>query len=89
MRRRLLRILLVAVLIAAAWSIGRAQSSVADFEIAIDAPEGQTHLTCLWGCDWTGQQRRGEPTNTTSFACTNSPNGQCGYSFNGRGFVRR
>jgi len=52
MKRTLIGIVLATAFIGAGWSIGKAQSKVADFEIAVDWPPGTVVLTCNRGCDW-------------------------------------
>jgi hypothetical protein len=53
MRLAVLRVIIALTIATAGWAVGRAQSAVADFEIAIDAPgPGQVNLTCARGCNW-------------------------------------
>ena len=82
MKRTLLRIVLATALIGAGWSIGKAQTAVADFEIAIDAPRGEVKLTCYRGCDWA--KEGGSPVPTTSFRCESE---RCRGTFNGHGRI--
>lgn len=82
MKRTLLRIVLATALIGAGWSVGKAQTAVADFEIAIDAPRGEVKLTCYRGCDWV--KEGGSPIPTTSFRCESE---RCRGTVNGHGRI--
>lgn len=83
MRRISLRIALAAALVGAGWSVGKAQTAVADFEIAIDAPRGEVSLTCYRGCDWA--KEGGNRIPATSFRCETE---RCRATFNGHGRIR-
>ena len=83
MRRISLRLAVAAALIGAGWSAGRAQTRVADFEIAIDAPRGDVSLTCYRGCDW--PREAGNRVPATSFRCETE---RCRATFNGHGRIR-
>ena len=52
-----LRLFLAVGLIGMGWTIGRAQPSLPDFELSIDAPDGETNITCVRGCDLAWIQR--------------------------------
>jgi hypothetical protein len=98
MKRRLLWATVVVMLTGAAWSAGRAQATVADFEIMVDAPGGTVVVACHHGCAWSGPSSNvtdratgkvipnsaGE--NTTVFECGAE---RCQGRINGRGFVNR
>jgi hypothetical protein len=77
MRRTALRILIALTLAGVGWSVGRAQTTIADIEFTVDAPSGRTTLTCLRGCAWGPSGN-----NTTAFGC-GAP--RCLGTFNGRG----
>jgi hypothetical protein len=49
---RLTFVAVVGLLVAGAWSAGRAQARLANFEIAIESPRGPLKVTCDRGCDW-------------------------------------
>lgn len=49
MKRNAMRLLLAVGLIGMGWVAGRAQGSVPDFELRIDAPEGRTNVECVRG----------------------------------------
>jgi len=50
MRRNALKALVVVALVGLGWATGRAQSAGPDFEIKINAPEGETTVECVRGC---------------------------------------
>ena len=81
MKRALFRIALATALIGAGWSVGKAQTTAAEFEIAIDVPRGEVRLTCHRGCDWV---KEGSPNPTTSFRCETE---RCRERFNGHGRI--
>lgn len=82
MKRTLLGIVLAIALIGAGWSVGKTQTAVADFEIAIDAPRGEVKLTCYRGCDW--EKEGGSSISTATFRCERE---RCRGTFNGRGRI--
>ncbi len=57
MKRIALRLFLAGGLIGMGWTIGRAQASSPDFELRIDAPGGETSVTCVRGCELAWIQR--------------------------------
>ena len=81
MKPTLFRLVLAVALIGAGWSVGKAQTTVAEFEIAIDVPRGEVRLTCHRGCDWV---KEGSPNPTTSFRCETE---RCRERFNGHGRI--
>ena len=50
MVRLVVRIAVALALVAAGWSIGRAQTPQPDFELVVDAPVGATTVVCKRGC---------------------------------------
>ena len=69
-----LRLCLAAGLVGMGWTIGRAQSSFPDFELRIDAPAGETNVTCVRGCELAWIQRTVPGTvpgllTTFTYAC--------------------
>jgi hypothetical protein len=50
MRKAILRAVIAAGLVTCGWSLGRAQTPQPDFELVVDAPAGETTLTCKRGC---------------------------------------
>jgi hypothetical protein len=84
MNRTMLRIVLAIVLIGAGWSVGKAQTAVADFEITVDAPRGEARVTCFRGCEWA---KKGTiPSPTITFQCDTE---RCRSTFNGHGRITR
>ena len=76
-------------LIGAGWSVGRAQTAVADFEITVDAPAGFVNVMCRRGCERSGtwMASANGSTLTASFECSGSP--RCLGTVDGHGLVRR
>lgn len=82
MRLTVLRVAVAFGLVIAGWSVGKAQATVADFEVAIDAPRGDLKLICQRGCDWA---RSGTtPLPTITFTCETE---RCRGTFNGHGRI--
>jgi hypothetical protein len=52
-----LRLLIAIGLVGAGWTIGRAQPSFRDFDLCIDAPGGESNITCVRGCQLAWIQR--------------------------------
>jgi hypothetical protein len=75
--------------IGAGWTIGKAQTAVADFEITVDAPTGTTNIICNRGCaqSSTWMRRQGSEGLTATFSCT-SPT-RCIGTVDGQGLVIR
>ena len=89
MRRSVIRVAMAIALTGAGWSVGKAQTTVADFEMTIDAPGGRTNITCTRGCDFKFDvgSTAGLPTNTRfTYACGAE---RCGVTINGHGHVMR
>jgi hypothetical protein len=80
--RRLFLVVLAIALVGVGWSAGRAQSAVADFEIAIEAPRGELKLRCHRGCDWVTEGTT--PVPTITFPCETE---RCRGTFNGHGRI--
>lgn len=64
MIRASLRIAVVAALIGMGWAAGRAQTSVPDFEVVVNAPSGETTIECVRGCKLSWVQRGLNPVRT-------------------------
>jgi hypothetical protein len=62
MFRLVVRVALAGLLVIAGWSLGRAQSAQPDFEIVVNAPVGETTITCKRGCNLAWVER-GIPDN--------------------------
>ena len=84
MRRTFVRVVLAVTFIGAGWTLGRAQTQVADFEIAIDSPRGEMKVSCSRGCDWTNAQ--GGSVTSVTFQCTTE---RCVGLLNGHGRIAR
>jgi hypothetical protein len=71
MTRVAVRAVLALSLIGMGWTIGRAQSPGPDFELKIDAPQGQTNVVCVRGCElaWIERMLPGtiDPRGQTTF----------------------
>lgn len=84
-RRSIGRLLLAIVLVGIGWTVARAQAPLPDFELVVDAPEGETTVDCVRGCQglaWTERMVPGTvpPATRTvfSYACRNAANARCG-----------
>jgi hypothetical protein len=80
MKQAGLRIALAIVLVFAGWAIGHAQLATPDFEITIDAPVGETTVTCVRGCGLAWVQR-GVPSASAAlfkYSCTGNTVTRCG-----------
>ena len=82
MNRTVIRWLGIVALVMGGWAIGRAQASVPDFELRIDAPEGKTRVECVRGCQlaWIERMVPGtvKPDKATfEYGCGNSAGGRC------------
>jgi hypothetical protein len=51
MKRPIRMLALVIATLLIGWAAGRAQSSLPDFELIVNAPGGKTTIECLRGCD--------------------------------------
>jgi hypothetical protein len=83
MARLIVRALVVVALVSAGWVAGRAQTPSWDFEISVDAPAGETTVTCVRGCSlaWVERSVPGDPTlsagpETFRYGCR-SATGRC------------
>jgi hypothetical protein len=80
MTRIILRIVLIAGLLVAGWSAGKAQTTVADFELSVRVANGKMTLICGRGCDWPGAT----PATISVDCTTNAP---CRGTVTGHGLV--
>jgi hypothetical protein len=87
--KKLLSALVAVGSIGAGWTVGRAQSTAADFEITVDAPTGTVDIICHRGCEQSSTWMRpsGSQELTASFSC-NSPS-RCRGTVDGHGLVLR
>jgi hypothetical protein len=51
MTRAIVRLMVALGLVAAGWSIGRAQNAQPDFILVVDGPVGTTNVQCKSGCE--------------------------------------
>ena len=82
MKLTVLRVAVALGLVIVGWSVGKAQTTVADFEIAIDAPRGDLKLMCQKGCDWVKDVAT--PLSTITLQCETE---RCRGTVNGHGRV--
>ncbi len=75
MARIALRALVAVVLIAVGWSVGHAQGSPPTFNLAIDAPIGDTSIQCKRGCELFFL-RDGSPTASNHFTLSCKGDGE-------------
>lgn len=61
MNRTVVRIVIAAGLLGLGWAAGRAQTSQPDFELVVDAPPGETSVTCVRGCEMAWVERGVNP----------------------------
>jgi hypothetical protein len=67
MSRIVVRVVLAALLVVSGWTLGRAQTPAPDFEIIVNAPVGETTVTCKRGCNLAWVER-GLPSETAKKA---------------------
>jgi hypothetical protein len=75
MVRRLLQLAVALALLGTGWVAARAQTPAPDFELVVDAPGGQTIITCVRGCKLMWVERgipNGTATPSFQYACTAS-----------------
>jgi hypothetical protein len=68
-----LRLVMIVALVAVGWAAGKAQTAEPDFEIVVNAPEGETMIECVRGCElaWVerGVNPNANPVPTFQFSC--------------------
>jgi hypothetical protein len=77
MSRRLF-VVIVSLALLGAWSAGRAQTRVANFQFTIEVPRGPARVMCERGCDWPG-------SNEGVLLCEQE---RCRFAFTEQGRVR-
>jgi hypothetical protein len=84
MKRIMIRGVLALSLFSCGWTLGRAQTPTPEFTLSIDAPGGETVVTCTKGCELQGWRDEGNPRaermQTYRYTCTA---GRCGARVNG------
>ena len=80
MIRTSLLIAIAAALVGLGWTAAKAQSSQPNFEIVVNAPEGETTVQCVRGCNLAFVERglnpNQTPTPTFTFSCR-APGSRC------------
>ena len=65
------RVLIIIVLTAIGWSVGKAQEPPLVINFTIDAPVGDTTIQCERGCEfYSSQQGRARASSQFMFSCT-------------------
>ena len=64
MARTVIHIGLAVILIFIGWAVGMAQSSEPAFELVVNAPEGETTIECVKGCELAWVARGVNPNDT-------------------------
>jgi hypothetical protein len=81
MIRRSSRITMLAALVGLGWVAGYAQSPGPDFEVVVNAPEGETTIECVRGCElaWVerGVNPNSKPMRTFTFKCQGAADSRC------------
>jgi hypothetical protein len=81
MRRTATRLAIVSVLVGLGWIGGRAQTSQPTFELIVDAPVGETTVTCKRGCALSWVERGVNPNAaampTFSYNCAGAEVKRC------------
>jgi hypothetical protein len=69
----LCRCAVAVVLVLLGWAAGRAQTATPEFEFVVDAPGGETRITCVRGCElqWVerGVNPNGRSTPNFTYGC--------------------
>jgi hypothetical protein len=76
MARTIIQIGLAVILIFIGWAVGRAQSSRPAFELVVNAPEGETTIECVKGCELAWVERgvlENTKAATFKYSCSGSP----------------
>ena len=70
---RIVQFVAVVALVFLGWAVGRAQTSAPAFELLVEAPTGETTITCVKGCELVWVERgvnvKAKPTLTFSYQC--------------------
>jgi hypothetical protein len=84
LNRVLIRGVVALALVLSGWLVGRAQTRAPDFTLSLDAPEGETRVTCTKGCELQGGRDYGNERagymQTYSYRCGGS---RCTATVNG------
>lgn len=89
MRTIVIRLAIAAAIALVGWSVGKAQTQIADFEMTITAPPGRTVVECAKGCDFRfdmgDTSALPRPNTRFTFECGGPSAAQCSATINGRG----
>ena len=81
MIRASLRLVMIVALITLGWMAGKAQTAEPNFEIVVNAPEGETMIECVRGCElaWVerGVNPNAKPMPTFRFSCRGNRELRC------------
>src|SRR5215207_6797441 len=81
MIRASVRVALAMAVVGLGWISARAQASSPAFELVVSAPEGETTIECVRGCDlaWVerGVNPRAKPVATFTFKCSGAADSRC------------
>jgi hypothetical protein len=81
MRRMAFRLAIVSMLVGVGWVAGRAQTTEPAFELVVDAPVGETRVTCKRGCELVWAERGINPNAarmpTFTFKCSGGSVKRC------------
>ena len=81
MIRASLAIAIAATLVGTGWIAAKVQISEPDFEIVVNAPAGETTITCVRGCDLAFVERgvnpNSKPMPTFRFMCSRTADSRC------------
>jgi hypothetical protein len=84
MKRMVIQCVVALALVLGGWVMGRAQPVAPDFTLSVDAPGGETTVTCTKGCVLQGGRDYGNERAgyivTYSYKCGG---GRCGATVNG------
>jgi hypothetical protein len=76
MNRAVVRIAIAVGLIGLGWAAGTAQTTQPVFELIVEAPAGETTVTCVRGCGLTWVERGVHPAATPMLTFKYNCNGQ-------------
>jgi len=87
MKRAVIYAIVALGLTLSGWTVGRAQSSVPDFTLSLDAPGGETRVTCTKGCLLQGGRDYGNDRAgymvTYTYSCGGGNTDRCTATLNG------
>jgi hypothetical protein len=66
-RYTIIQLLVATILVSFGWVVGNAQTSGPAFQFVVDAPSGNTTITCVKGCELAWVERGGNARPNLSF----------------------